>query len=164
MHTYSVHNNQSTIDSRDIIARIEELTATRDWLYESLEECQAAYNYHDSDDTKSTPEWFELTNARAALAEWHESEEAEELTSLRAVAAVGEDSPDWQHGETLIRRSYFVEYISELINDCYPIPKEMTGGEWPWRHVTIDYEAAADEAESDYIAVDFDGVAYLIRA
>lgn len=32
------------------------------------------------------------------------------------------------------------------------------------RHMTLDYEAAAQEAKQDYMELDFDGVAYLIRA
>jgi hypothetical protein len=44
------------------------------------------------------------------------------------------------------------------------LPKTMDSGEWPYRHLTLDYEAAAKEAEDDYIGVDFDGVTYLIRA
>jgi hypothetical protein len=43
------------------------------------------------------------------------------------------------------------------------MPKEMNSGQWPYRHMTIDYEAAANEAEQDYMTVDFDGVEYLIR-
>jgi hypothetical protein len=91
-------------------------------------------------------------------------EEKEELRILEIVAADGEDSPDWQYGETLIRESYFTDYIEELINDCYEMPKELNSGEWPWRHMAIDYEAAAAEAKVDYMEIDFDGVTYLIRA
>lgn len=87
-----------------------------------------------------------------------------ELKALEALAEEASSSPDWHHGETLIRRSYFVDYIEELISDCYELPKELTSGQWPYRHITIDYKAAAEEAEQDYMSVDFDGVEYLIRA
>ena len=94
-----------------------------------------------------------------------DSGDIEELKALKALAAEAEpESRDWAYGETLIRRSYFVDYISELIHDCYEMPKEMTSGDWPFRHITIDYEAAANEAEQDYSSVDFDGVEYLIRS
>lgn len=72
-------------------------------------------------------------------------------------------SPDWIHGETLIREDYFTTYIEELIADCYRLPKELTSGDWPWRHITVDYDAAADEAKADYMEADFDGVTYYIR-
>jgi hypothetical protein len=88
-----------------------------------------------------------------------------ELLSLKVLAEEAEPgSSDWQHGEQLIRKSYFVEYITDLIHDCYEMPKEMNSGSWPYRHMTIDYEAAANEAEQDYASVDFDGVEYLIRS
>jgi hypothetical protein len=94
-----------------------------------------------------------------------EGEHVAEWKVLTALAKQGEaESRDWLHGETLIRRSYFVDYISDLIHDCYEMPKEMTSGNWPFRHITIDYEAAAQEAEQDYASVYFDGEEYLIRS
>lgn len=94
-----------------------------------------------------------------------EGEHIAEWKALTALAEQGEsESSDWIHGETLIRRSYWVEYVEDLIHDCYPIPKEMHSGEWPFRHMTIDYEAAARELESDYASINFDGVEYLIRS
>lgn len=88
-----------------------------------------------------------------------------ELLSLKVLAEEAEpESSDWQHGEQLIRKSYFVEYITETIHDCYEMPKEMHSGKWPYCHMSIDYEAAARDAEQDYASVDFDGVEYLIRS
>lgn len=93
-----------------------------------------------------------------------DSDEAEELRQLRSLAEEAESSPDWQYGETLIHEKYFTTYTDELISDCYPIPKEMESGEWPWRHMSIDYESAAKELKQDYFEVDFGGETYLIRA
>lgn len=62
-----------------------------------------------------------------------------------------------------IREDGFENYIRDLIDECYEMPKEMKSGQWPYRHITIDYEAAADEARCDYYEVDFDGVTYLCR-
>lgn len=120
-----ISNKEDTIDSRDIIARIEYLEADIDTLA---------------------------------------ANEREELAALKALAKQAEASPDWIHGETLIRRSYFEHYIAELIDDCYDLPAQIKWREWPYRHIKIDIEAAAQEAEQDYIVVAFDGVAYLIRA
>jgi hypothetical protein len=133
MHKTIIENTEDVIDSRDVIARLDELESCRD--------------DHETDPTGGH----------------FSDEDAAELAALRALADEAEDSPDWIHGETLIRRSYFVDYIAELINDCYEMPKEMNSGQWPYRHMTIDYEAAANEAEQDYMTVDFDGVEYLIR-
>ena len=92
------------------------------------------------------------------------NEEAQELAILLKVQEQADGYSDWEYGETLIRESYFTDYIKELIADCYSIPKEVESGAWPWRHLTIDYQAAADEAEYDYTRIDFDGVDYLIRS
>ncbi len=62
-----------------------------------------------------------------------------------------------------IREDAFEDYIKDLINDAYEMPKEMKSGQWPYRHITIDYAAAADEARQYYYDVDFDGVTYLCR-
>lgn len=90
------------------------------------------------------------------------ADELSELAILRAIAKESEGCADWEHGEALIRESYFTDSIKGLIQDCYPMPKEFGSRDWPWRHIKIDYAGAADEAMSDYIEVDFDGVAYLI--
>lgn len=119
-----IRNTDDVIDSRDVIARIDELESA-----EALDAYETA-----------------------------------ELAALKALASEAEVSPDWIYGETLIRESYFTDYIEQLIDECYEMPKEINSGEWPWRHATVDYEAAADEAKADYLECDFDGVTYLIRA
>ena len=138
MKTEPIDNSADVLDSRDIIARIEELQSERDDFEPNEEE---GITWADDN-----------------------PDEAAELAALEALAEEASGSPDWLHGETLIRESYFTDYIEELIRDCYEMPKEITSGAWPWRHVTVDYEGAAEEAKADYIEVDFDGVTYLIRA
>ena len=127
----TISNTDDVIDSRDVIARIEELIELRGEL-----------------GWDPTAEHRELK---------------EELAALEKLAEEASGSPDWNYGETLIRETYFTDYIEQLIDDCYEMPKELKSGEWPWRHVTVDYAAAADEAKVDYIDCDFGGVTYLIR-
>lgn len=86
-------------------------------------------------------------------------EDDEDRKALEELASEAEGSPDWQHGETLIRDSYFEEYAQELAEDTGFI-KGNEG--WPLNH--IDWEAAADELKNDYFSVDFDGVEYWIRS
>ena len=142
MITATFDNTNDVIDSRDVIARIEELENEQAELLQQLSD-------------------GEITEADMIA---FDEDKGNELDALRELAAEAESSPDWIHGETLIRASYFVQYITELIDDCYDLPKELTSGQWPYRHITIDFEAAAKEAEQDYISVDFAGVEYLIRA
>jgi uncharacterized protein (UPF0335 family) len=142
MLTTTLDNTNEVIDSRDVIARIEELENEQSNLIQQLSD-------------------GEITEAEMVA---FDKDKGNELDALRELAAEAESSPDWIHGEQLIRASYFVQYITELIDDCYDLPKELTSGDWPYRHITIDFEAAAKEAEQDYNSVDFDGVEYLIRA
>ncbi len=161
-----ITNTQDVIDSRDVIARIEELEDERQSLVDEIEEAEEALGAIDCDNEEEAYAGAEetLEDAKEALKDWDASDEAAELKTLKTLAEDGEDSTDWSYGETLIHEDYFTKYIEELIDDCYEMPKEMKSGDWPWRHVVIDYEAAAEEAKQDYFTVDFDGATYWIRA
>lgn len=121
-------------------------------------------NTDDMIDSRDIIERIDQLDGRAFDHDDLTDDEKSELKALKALAVQADSCADWGYGEALIRHSYFVDYIKELIDDCYSMPKEMTSGEWPWRHVTVDYEAAAKEAECDYTFVDFGGVEYLIRS
>ena len=83
---------------------------------------------------------------------------SEELESLLDLEKEAEGyAPDWRHGATLIRRSYFVKYCQEMLEDCGDIPKDLP------HYIRIDWQATADEIGMDYTDVDFDGVTYLVR-
>lgn len=146
-------NFDDVIDSRDIIERIEELEGEREALQETINNMNTASAYGLEKETE----------AIAALAEW-DADNLKELQTLQALASEAEHSSDWSYGETLINETYFTDYIEQLIDECYEMPKQMNSDEWPYRHVTIDYEAAAEEAKADYSEVNFDGVIFLIRA
>lgn len=137
------------IDIRDIIERVEELEDARD-------------NY-----TATNRDGYQTMIG----ADWHvdRPEEAQELQNLTAILEElkgnGGDEKwrgDW-YPVTLISEDYFTAYIQDLIDDCYEMPKEINSGAWPYRHMTIDYEAAAEEAKQDYSEIDIGGTAYLYR-
>jgi len=145
-----ISNSDNVIDSRDVISRTEELLS------------QLTDEYEEQDTTLSFEYWLQDEN---------NSGEPDDVVEYRQLAELVEqcgNCADWNYGATLIRESYFVEYIEELIDDCYELPEELQsgrkGGQWPWCHMSIDYGAAADEASQDYETVIFDGVEYLIRA
>ena len=95
--TNSISNMDDTIDSRDIIERIE-----------SLEE--DAENF-----LEEHPE-----------ADFYTTDEGKELLVLRALADEASDySPDWTCGSQLIRESYFEEAMDAMVADCYTLPKDM---------------------------------------
>lgn len=124
-----ITNSEDVIDSRDVIGRIEYLESERDGL------------------------------EGEALAEWNESDEANELKALQALADEASGSPDWTYGKALIRDSYFEEYARELADDIGAVPDNLS-----WPCTCIDWEQAAWELQMDYMSVDFDGITYWIRA
>lgn len=123
MYTPEVDNSQDILDSRDIIARIEEL------------EAQKADEHGDFDDYA----------------------DQDELDALYKLAEEAEYIADWEHGETLIRDSYFEEYAEELAVDC----GYVDGDKIIYNY--IDWSRWARDVQQDYTALDFDGVTYWAR-
>jgi len=131
--TTNVDNGTETIDSRDIIARIEELETERDT--------------YDGERGEERDPWTAVY-----------PEDAAELAALHKLATEAEGyAADWEYGEILIRDDYFTDYAREMLEDCGTIPRDLPS----W--VKIDWEATARNVRMDYTAVDFDGVTYWIR-
>jgi hypothetical protein len=135
-------NNDDVIDSRQIIDRIDELTA----LLEDLD----ADEDHDPDEHQ---------------------EATDELAVLVALAEQGASAcTDWSYGTTLIRDSYFREYAEQLAEDCAGSHEEAElirnggGDRWPFTFMQIDWDAAAEALKADYTTIDFDGVEYWVWA
>lgn len=140
----AITNSADILDSRDIIARIEELESELEALEEEAEA--------DHGNTQ------ENSAAQGELTEWNNSE-GRELKALREFASEGESCADWPHGETLIRDSYFQEYAQELADDLGAIPKDAA-----WPLTCIDWNQAARELKQDYTSLEFDGVTYWARS
>jgi hypothetical protein len=152
----TISNNDDIIDSRDVIARIEELESERPETYES-EETPGVYGFIGCEsDSYNSEEGAEV----AGFAHWalENPEDADELTSLQALANECEGYGDWAHGEALIARSYWVDYVQELLASIGDIPQDVPD------YVVIDWEATASNIEADYMSVDFDGTEYLMRS
>jgi len=168
MKTTNFNWGDTTIDSRDIITRHEELQEEYDALVENLEEAASEFRFLSNSDESSLAEYQDAENtfalAQNAFDEFNEYDNKEELDLLNEVIAQGEDSPDWSYGEVLINESYFTEYTKDLIDDCYDFPSEFTDGKWPWNHMNMDWEAAAEEAKADYTTIEVGGETYYIRA
>lgn len=161
-----VNNMQDIIDSRDVIARIEELESDREYITSKLDELKEELsdidnlpedevNQVDIDSLKEQIEELE-----SELQEWDESEDAQELKILQELASEAEDyASDWRHGEQLIRDSYFVDYCIELVQDIGDLPKDLP----KYIEYNIDWEGVARDIQQDYTSVDFDGIDYWIR-
>lgn len=123
--TCDVSNSDDVIDSRDVIARIEELHAIA---------------------TDESVDQDERTHAN------------NELGVLQALQDEAEGyCPDWKYGATLIRSTYWIDYVQELLEDIGALPKDLPG------FVVVDWEATARNIQVDYTSVDFDGVEYFVR-
>jgi hypothetical protein len=93
--TTEITNSDDVIDSRDVIARIEELEAERDDFE------------HDEDGNRTEADWAEAS-----------PDDAAELACLQELAKAGENyADDWQYGAVLVRDSYFEQYAEELAAD-----------------------------------------------
>lgn len=117
----TISNTDDVIDSRDVIARIEELESGRESLVEAISEAKEAAEQAETEFNDAGAETQEEDDASASLSEtnqavfdaekeltdWDNSYDAEELKSLKSLANEGESSPDWAHGETLIHDDYF---------------------------------------------------------
>lgn len=132
------------IDSRDIIARYEELSSEKESLEWDLE------NAEDDDEKQSCQE---------ALDEW-EDENDHEFTNLKSIIEQGEDSPDWSYGEGLIRDQFFTEYAEELARDCGYINDKTDR----WPYTCINWEEAASQLQQDYFEIEANNEIYWIRA
>ena len=179
----NVDNYDDVIDSRDVIAKVEDIEssitdnendleegiAELDRLEEELEKINAQIMDDDGSDDDAL---LEVKIARdeheTALAQ--QADEIDELRDdikdleeklkpIKEFAEEGEGYGDWEHGETLIRESYWVEYVQQLAEDIGSVSSDAA---WPYNH--IDWEAAADELLIDYTTLDFDGETYYMRA
>ncbi len=152
-----VDNSQDLMDSRDVIARIEELQDERDTLAtevtdaaETLKEGQ-----EDGDEEKEALQ-DALDAATEALKEWIEGDEGAELRALQAFAdELSGYADDWQHGCTIIRDSYFETYMDEMLEDIGDLPKNLPY----YLTITVDYDAL----KQDYTSAEFDGTTYWVR-
>ena len=143
-------HHDDTIDSRDVIARLDEL---HDDLRQEFDELISVGAIDDATDFDA---WAEM----AADDVDHENyDDAYEYLQLRKLADQAEGYGDWGHGATLIRDSYFQQYAEGLAADIGAI--DSSAG-WPLN--CIDWEQAARELAIDYTTVDFDGVDYLMRS
>lgn len=161
--TESVDLTADQIDVRDIIARVETLREERSPLADEV--ADAGQERADAE-TEGMEAGFAaadqaVTDAEAALAEWDDSEDGEELKTLEAILEdLAGNGGDEQWGGvwypvTLIRDSYFEAAMDELIEDIGDMPKDIPA----YLTVTVDYDAL----RQDYTSTEIDGETYWYR-
>lgn len=154
-------NTDDVIDSRDVVERIEELELERSDLVEAVNDANekkirlAGLSEAKLAHAEAVEDY---DSAKGSLKIWDE-DYAAELQILKSLAEEGSNaSPDWGHGEALIRESYWVDYVQELCEDIGDIPKNLP------HYIVIDWEKTAENIAYDYSQVNFWGVTYYIRS
>jgi len=151
-HNKKISNSEDVIDSRDVIARIEE-----------LEEEKSEFILNESNiDEEKSPSWEDVADANAeAESKWDETDEGQELKTLLAFAEQVENySRDWKYGAILIRDSYFdADWAENEMVECGYLNNDL-----PYiLRSNINFEGIKDDLQMDYTSVEFDGVTYWIR-
>jgi DNA repair exonuclease SbcCD ATPase subunit len=159
MSTKEVSNSDDVVDSRDVIARIEELEEEREDLQNELEELQNNLEAIATDDEEIQDCKAQIEAAKKALTDWDDSSEGEELKALKALADQCEGYGDWEHGAQLVRDDYFEDFAREEAESLDLIKEDMR-----WPYACIDWKQAAEELQQDYTSVDWDGVTYWVRS
>lgn len=132
----TISNQEDVLDVRNIIERVEELRESR----EEYDEAHGAGSWAKIDDGEPV--------------------ELEQLESLLdGLAGYGGDH-QWEgvwYPIGLIRDSYFVTYVQELVSDIGDMPKEIPS------YIEIDWDATALNIRVDYSPIEFDGETYWYR-
>jgi hypothetical protein len=123
-------------DSRDVIERIEELTA--EW----------------NDATEHDSEEFHMSEDDWAVGLGEGG--AAEIVALLAFR--GQFGSEFEDGITFILESDFENYARDLLQDIGELPRDIPD------YIVIDWEATADNLSVDYSEVEFRGETYLYRA
>lgn len=116
-------------------------------LIEARDEATALRDELTEDGREPTPEDIETAKELTAIIEGVDEIERE--------AGHG----DWEYGATFIPESEFEDYARELASDIGAINEDAA---WPACH--IDWKAAAQSLQQDYMSVEIDGETYLCRA
>ena len=152
------------IDSRDVIAGIEELESLQSNLNEAetaWKEAHEKFLNSEDEDGPLADELVEAEEAKSNAEDLFGEDGEKELADLQSLAEEGSGSPDWAYGETLIRDSYFETYCQELAEECGYMDAKHANS-WPF--TCIDWERAARELQYDYTSIEFSGITYWIRS
>lgn len=150
------------IDSRDVIARFDELEAEHDALKEALDEATEALSSladDASEDERDAAQEAE-DDADSALADWLGENESE-FADLKALCDQGESyADDWNHGATLVHDSYFEDYARQFAEDIHG--RGVANADWPFSH--IDWKEAAEALQADYTSIEVGNETYWVRS
>lgn len=153
------------LDTRDLIARFEELESEREDLQTEFDDADADVTLASHGGGDVSGELVEARdNAEKALAEW-DADNGEEFKAIESfldeMKGYGGDEQwrgDW-YPVTLIREDIFPEYAEELAEDLHG--DAVRDAQWPFD--CIDWEKAADRLRIDYGSATYGTTEYLYR-
>lgn len=142
----------TTIDFSDNIVNISDIIERIEELREEREACQV----YDAEDCET----LDAEGLDAAFME-SDKESAEELAQLLEIMEELEGNGgdekwegSWYPGY-LIEESYFENYMDEMIEGCYTLPKDIPA----FMQITYDYEML----KQDYTEIEIDGNTFYYR-
>lgn len=138
------------LDTRDLDTRKEELESLRD----ALEQARADREAIESSPSSAQWEIDRATEVVEELLLAFGDDEAKELADLENAES---EVPEWRHGNTLVPRDEWVEYVKELLADIGDLPKNLP------RYIEIDWDKTADNIKADYSEIEIQGTTYLYR-
>lgn len=160
--TREINNDQDCLDIRDIIERFDELDDERTELCDELEEAEANDIQTEDDDVEKAELAKLAEEKRQAVKEWDDENGEEHKTLKELLDELEGNGGDHQwrgswYPVSLIRDSYFVEAMRELVQDIGGLPKDIPG------YLAIDWDKTAENLRADYSSVEFGGVTYWYR-
>ena len=110
-----------------------------------------------SEDIIDTRDLAELLDELERMPVYLPTHSAELLALLRSIR--DDVGSEWEHGETLIRESYWQDYAEQLAEDCGMV-SETSG---PLANY-IDWKAWARDLQYDYSSTEINGVTFYFRS
>jgi len=152
MANKSISHKADVIDSRNVIARIDDLGGSFQDAYDTFVEEYTGPG-------EALPDFDDWLTEISQADDHIDQDDAIELIELRKLATQCESYGSWSSGEELIRRRHFVRYIKEWSRSVNAV---SDNDDWLYNH--IDWDAAAAEREADYMEATFKGKTFLMRA
>lgn len=140
--TMDVEKYAQTIDSRDVISKVEELEDELEQAKNLLEELKENAEANEADINDLEGQILDIEGDLAPIKEFDND-------------GALEFGPAWEDGVYLISDDYFEEFAEEFAKDIGAISSDF---QWPLN--CINWQEAADELKQDYSSIEFDGYTF----
>ncbi len=146
------NGNDDILDSRDLYMRQDELETLESDRDDATAEYEEALENFENDEGTQEAVTLALENLKSAQDAFTDIER-EELDILRAAE---KEIDGYMHGVTLIHDSYFKNYARDYARDVTGYTTDDNA--WPLN--CIDWDAAAEQLQSDFTEIMINGETY----